>query len=69
MSYYRGRKGIRTAYQKNKISIQDVENLALMLSRSSKRVTELQRKLPLIQQKLSQIKARFKNYVAASENF
>ena len=38
--------------KKNKISIQDVENLALMLSRSSKRVTELQKKLPLIQHKL-----------------
>jgi len=42
--------------KKNKISIQDVENLALMLSRSSKRVTELQRKLPVIQQKLTTIK-------------
>ena len=38
--------------KKNKISIQDVENLALMLSRSSKRVTELQKKLPVMQHKL-----------------
>ena len=40
--------------KKNKISIQDVENLAMMLSRSSKKVTELQKKLPTIQQKLTQ---------------
>ena len=40
--------------KKNKISIQDVENLAMMLSRSSKKVTELQKKLPAIQQKLTQ---------------
>merc|ERR1719410_1446071 len=40
--------------KKNKISIQDVENLAMMLSRSSKKVTELQKKLPTMQQKLSQ---------------
>ena len=40
--------------KKNKISIQDVENLALMLSRSSKKVTELQKKLPTMQQKLAQ---------------
>ena len=33
---------------------QDVENLALMLSRASKKVTELQKKLPAMQQKLSQ---------------
>ena len=40
--------------KKNKISIQDVENLAMMLSRSSKKVTELQKKLPAMQQKLTQ---------------
>ena len=40
--------------KKNKISIADVENLALMLSRSSKKVTELQKKLPTMQQKLAQ---------------
>ena len=69
--------------KKNKISIQDVENLAMMLSRSfsshtyyllllllmvmmvmmvmirsSKRVTELQRKLPGIQQKLTMVRGR-----------
>merc|ERR550532_2391662 len=39
--------------KKNKISIQDVENLAMMLSRFSKKVTELQKKLPAMQQKLA----------------
>jgi len=42
--------------RKTRFLYKDVENLALMLSRSSKRVTELQRKLPVIQQKLTTIK-------------
>lgn len=42
--------------RKNKISTQDVENLAITLSSSSKRVAELQKRLPVIQGKLVQVK-------------